>query len=1138
MSRLFAAITTRVLPSFCIRSRVRDDRGGFPQWKNLLGALLVAALTIGNGPPALAGESATESVTNSRRASLARSDESALARLVGEQVLKQNACQVSLRAREVEPEERYAQLLAWVLPADRDVIRVEGGFLRPKTNRGQAEIAVDDLRSLDESPESTWLCWPAKELVIVADELGRLDALQSRIDSVVGTEDQIEDSRDALLSLIDIARGEKGALRQRVEARFAWQRTSDKLRLRPQQRWADLLVLWSASDSEATSSLVTEDLFGAYQSLSQYEEDLEADLLNDYLRLLRGRAGDLALAQRSANKTGAEEAVPLEWFSRVDASTHGNARPLTRFRVSGETASKVSGHELDYLMYRWPVVGDFEATSLAATQPGSFSEMMVHGVGVQPVEAGKAFTIGGHAKGNQRFDLVPPLEEIESESHLRAVIQDGELVHTFNGRQINSASVPETAAPWVSIRSWRGTRSDLRAFQLSGSASVPNSIDLLDSSLRGWTSYYDPDMNDGLGTWGVEPSESDTVLRSARNENQIPAHEDLLRYIRPISWNAVLEYEFWHSGVERANVHPAFGRRAFLLTSEGVLIHRLTDGRYERSGLRPDGVEPSDSQSSVKLRFVDGWNRMRLEVRDAELSLWLNGELVGRFKILKGDSRFFGFFRYRGDADAVIRRASLRGAWPKSLPHGQGGLLADSSVLELDKTAGELAVQFTHDFREGAPPTLFDFDGDDTSVIDLPEGIRMTRSHGEGVRAMRVCAIIDGDFDIVAGYRDLEIADGPPTWHCGFGLLFSLGNATRDQCAIHRRRDRMHGHHYVGFGQKETNAGGKTTWIGGANVVDESTSGRLRLARRGRKVYALHAVDDSAVFRLVKVTEVPEGQIEIHGLRLIADVGKGLHASVTWTDLQIRAEEVDFLNAKDEPRALANLDERKKQLPSEILDLQELTLPQAGIAYRTMEEAEVTSDGDGALATVVAGSSSARFTMYKGVSLGTEFDVEVDFDVLQLDRGLREAASSEVVLQVALQDASDLPLDDQATMIREATLILRHKWNGYLDLRPRVVGRGRGGKTIYLPIRTIPVEMVDQMRIAQHDQVLYFMYSDQNSDEMKVIATYPLDRALRAVAVNTWMIASPEKRVVKVRWKALKIFGSTPLNDALRREPF
>ena len=65
--------------------------------------------------------------------------------------------------------------------------------------------------------------------------------------------------------------------------------------------------------------------------------------------------------------------------------------------------------------------------------------------------------------------------------------------------------------------------------------------------------------------------------------------ESVLRYHRPMLEDGRIEYEFYFDP-GKVMVHPVIDRLAFLIEPEGVKVHRLTDGAFERSGLAPDNV--------------------------------------------------------------------------------------------------------------------------------------------------------------------------------------------------------------------------------------------------------------------------------------------------------------------------------------------------------------------------------------------------------------------------------------------------------------------------------------------------------------------------------------------------------------------
>ena len=109
--------------------------------------------------------------------------------------------------------------------------------------------------------------------------------------------------------------------------------------------------------------------------------------------------------------------------------------------------------------------------------------------------------------------------------------------------------------------------------------------------------------------------------------------EHLLRYIRPMVEDGVIEYEFWYDGLEWM-AHPALGRTCYLIREDGVSEHLLTDGRYDRSGLRPDNEQRVNAKDSPRVPLqVNAWNQMQLQRRGNEVVLSLNGQTIHESEI-------------------------------------------------------------------------------------------------------------------------------------------------------------------------------------------------------------------------------------------------------------------------------------------------------------------------------------------------------------------------------------------------------------------------------------------------------------------------------------------------------------------------
>jgi hypothetical protein len=146
-------------------------------------------------------------------------------------------------------------------------------------------------------------------------------------------------------------------------------------------------------------------------------------------------------------------------------------------------------------------------------------------------------------------------------------------------------------------------------------------------------------------------------------------------------------------------------------------------------------------------------------------------------------------------------------------------------------------------------------------------------------------------------------------------------------------------------------------------------------------------------------------------------------------------------------------------------------------------------------------------------------DVETGLSIAQLDTPPVMGQHSEVVLETLF-----IPDEENLLNPIEAALILRQKANGVRSLVARVYRARPGGGMTYLPIRSVPVNSPDRLRIAVHDKTIYFLYSESKSDELKVLAEYHAETApsIRTVMLN--VRTNGEGRTTDVTWKSLSLF--------------
>lgn len=1016
--------------------------------------------------------------------------------LFREKTLQTNAVQFLAKLEDLDPAQRYEELSKWVLPGNGHGLRIEGSIARPAGTTSDA--AAKDWIPLSEYPESQWIRCPALELIDLSVELGLQSELKKQVSEWKPSGDDQFQAKEVMVTLLAIAESDRSNVRQHLIERFAKNRHWQDLNA-ADLWWADLIILWATAENPATTDLVIEDLFGAFSGLRDYIPDADLDVTADYLCLLLGYC-----SARSHESIGS---VPdsFDVFSRVDASSHGRGNVLPRFAMHDQGVEKVSGHELDYLVYCDPLLGDFEAVAEVSTYQGAFSELLFGGIAVSPSSSRPVSSVGSFAKGNWEVPVEKPIEPLGGESLLRASRSNGQVEHFFNGRRTLSDSTRNGSAPWVGIRGWRRSKGHISDLRITGRPETPPTIDLLsDESLRGWASYYDAESNNGLGNWNIQEDGGVSTLVSGRTSDLFGSHEEeWLYYVRPIVWDARIEYEFLHDAMADS-VFPCVGRKAFLIDSSGVSLHQITDGMHQKTPLRPDNSMVLEN--SAKPNLMDGWNRVALHFKGNRVVLLLNGKAVAEQQVGDNESRTFGFFHYRDQTRAVVRHLRLSGDWHDPLPEISEQRLASNLVKELEAVAESLPQHFEHDFGKGIPDDVFEVDGREDRLLQLPDGVHMVRAMPSDKAAIRLSGTIDGDFEITYGFKDLQIGDEEPTWHCGLGMTVQLDNGHRDCLDVCIRRDRLNGLPDIAFVHNKKNLGGGYKWVRGWTRRELSTSGRLRLVRRGGTIYGLFAQGDSSQFHLVGSTEIPLGPIPPLGFYNYSVGGKGMSVRGTWTDLTIRAETID-LQFADAAGTLEELNRARRDMDALDVDLSKQGLLNGDWIVVDGPGDSIAETSDGLLFTALGGiDTPERIAILKTFPQTLQADFQSEFSIMKAVGNRERGMTTEAVIGLHLSDIGTEEVGPTETIVTEATLIVRYKPDGRIELRPRLVARNRDGKTVYQPLRELTIDMPGQLRIALKDQTLYYLYRADGSEEEKLVATHQLKRETVATRAETWFI--------------------------------
>lgn len=1037
--------------------------------------------------------------------------------------------------------QRFEFLANWVLPSDlHPTFRVTARF--GSTNPSPAspvEVHNSDAGSdaVERLTPGVAVLSPAVELVEAARRSGRLDQLRDRIAATsVSPDDSLQRYCKATLQfLVEVAREDSAASALVFDEVIAAAATLDSNSV--EARWPALLMLRAAvaSADHRTRRLVTEFFFSIYQELMNYSTDPELDVLNDHLRTMFSLNVFLGNEGTVENR---RESLSGQWqpFSYSDSGTRGAGRPPARWHSHAGGAEKISGHEMDYLAFRSPLRGNFQIECDFSAEHGSYYSFLVGGSTVQAVSGGKTLRIGNFRKPYDDIDLAVPLTSFGSTARFRAVVKDGVLTQFLNGQEVLRKELAAQYDPWVAMRSWRRSLGSVRDFRITGEPIVPDEIDLTgDPELSGWAPYFETGFGPGIGNWQPVADESGrtVILGKQRPEYAGAALQKLLRYCRPVIEDGTIEYDFYYRQGDVC-VHPALDRLAFLLEPDGVKIHWITDRRNERFLLDPANVidELENRRGPAQLPLQnEAWNRLRLDVTGDSVQLVLNGQAIYQRTLEESNQRTFGLFHYADRTEARVRNVLWRGDWPKQLPSVSQQDLASTELNFLDDRLPELTDSFHHDFRSGPLLERFKVEtaADDGTFVEQTEhGLRTKLVSGAGFKELRSCLQVDGDFEIVVAFQDLEILMPEPRWSAGIGVRVLLDCATDDTLGFYRTLARNAGNRRTSFYHSYRDPDGKLKYPGDYSV-EESTAGRFRIARRGTTFYALYAQDDSPNFRLIGKHETTTDPVAVRGLRLIAKAADAVSVTATWTEMAVRAEKISGqpLSEQEARERIALLNSRRDALQERRIDFVNPDPVDPEIRLVTAGAAVVNVVENGLRVTTVSNGRQEQFVIAHRKPFERGVDVEFPLSIHKFGLGDAMESPCEIALKVfydSQQQNSRSP--------REATFILRKKNGGENHLVTRIVHRNSVNRLEYLELLSTSVKSPDSFRVAVHEGLLYFLYSESDSEEYRIATMVPVSDRLSATGFNLKFVTDGSGHSTDLTTKELIVYEAAAKDAA------
>ncbi|MDP1798000.1 MAG: DUF1583 domain-containing protein, partial [Planctomycetaceae bacterium] len=586
-----------------------------------------------------------------------------LTNILREEVVADNAYAVYQQALRLDGDARYQYLYQWVMPGpDHDTLRTAGALTPthpspPALMENPIDVATAETRQAFDlrrvQTGGSFVC-PAVLLAFSALELGRLGELSDALDrpGQLNTPAGAR-ARAAMHGMIALL---EDRIDQATVALWDGQRLLLEGGALPQhERWSEPALCSLAILHPDTRDVAFELIDRIKRRQLQSGQPGTAEF-GRYVRQLHGQTLFLLQGGDSAEFGTQPRLKQWQGVSQVCARSRGAGVPVASFDALGGELSLRGGHDFDMAYFQSPLRGNYEVR-MRLTQ-FDYRELM-------PLVGGLSSVVRFDNKNMKVQSIRNTVEEMALETEIvpkvkswgdyRVVVKDGHYTAYVNEQKLYEQDLPPNSDPWVAIQGWPGQSSRAaRNVVITGSPEIPHELDLLASpDMQGWLAdYYGTAAGQSPYPWRRE----DDVLLCPQSiqRGAIPGQlkiENIVYYHRPMLEDGVIAYEFYYDPDAKIAepvdpqrqqftnerqpvnwlpgplvVHPALDRMVCLLEPDGVKIHWLTDGRYDRTGVRPDNLTTLPDSKPLPLKPQE-WNAVQFRVTGDELTIALNGEV-------------------------------------------------------------------------------------------------------------------------------------------------------------------------------------------------------------------------------------------------------------------------------------------------------------------------------------------------------------------------------------------------------------------------------------------------------------------------------------------------------------------------------
>ena len=658
---------------------------------------------------------------------------------------------------ETDKTAEYEFLKSWVLPSDKhETIRLN--FQLPQ--RSNATNPAD---------RTEFLC-PATRTLEVAAELNTLDELARVVDALPTNEVATDRHKQAMQLLLALQQGEGEKANKLLGE--AYKRCVAGLPdyLEARDREVELILASQAAKHPRTQ-LAANDL--ARLLLDQQRKKATTD---DFRRLTETMLGDTA--RGLAGPTTQDQLSQWQPVIYDKPESRGRGLRPSTWRYRRGSLQHFPGETWTQLFFQSPLQGKFEIHAERSTHGYQETHISYGGHAAEPEHDQSSVTVTKLMHNAQNTGGAVEIPNWSDRmSDFRIAVNENKITTFVNGVQIHEEQMKSSADPWIVLQTDSaplfGTVNNLR---ITGKPVIPDAIRLLEvHGMAGWRAdvYGESFRANGEGNenapWSLAGEELQASIRTDRTGKN---RESLMMYQRPMLEDGEIEFEAYYvpGAVE---VHPAVGRSAFLIGDDGVQLHQLTDGEWEYHHTWTPDNAITLSSDSIELKEND-WNQYRLILVGDKLSILVNGQVVCDHKLEeRPNERFFGLFRYSDQTKSRVRNIVYRGDWPKELPPVSRQELAYPPGGPMQLAAVDSTKEFAFSSLDEAEANGLRPLGPTDSITAAQGGLRIQLRKAEGHRewtGLRFGERVEGNFEGIVDFRDLQITPNKDGWGVGFAL--------------------------------------------------------------------------------------------------------------------------------------------------------------------------------------------------------------------------------------------------------------------------------------------------------------------------------------------------------------------------------